>query len=194
MKGYKIRKQYRLHYLTLTIVGWVDIFTRPVYKDIIIDSLKYCQAHKGLVVNSYTIMSNHIHLIAYAKEGSIGLSLILADFKKFTANQILQTIQGTPESRKDWLLLVFGYNARTNTNNRHHQIWQQNNHPIELITPKWIHQKINYIHQNAVRAKYVLEAHHYPYCSASNYRDGTGILEVEIIDLGVTDFYVFMGI
>jgi len=194
MPGYKIHHQYKLHYLTLTIVGWVDIFTRPVYKDIIIDSLKFCQEKKGLVVNAYTIMSNHLHLIVYAKEGSIGLSRILADFKKFTANQVLHTIQTIPESRKDWLLLIFGYNARTKANNRHFQVWQQYNHPIELITPKWINQKINYIHQNAVRAKLVLEPHHYSYCSASNYRDGTGILKVRVIDLGLTDFYVFMGL
>ena len=100
MKGYKIKNQYHLHYLTLTIVGWVDIFTRPIYRDIIIKSLAFCQKEKGLVVNSYTIMSNHLHLIAYAKEDSVGLSRILADFKKFTANQILKTIQNEPESRR----------------------------------------------------------------------------------------------
>lgn len=194
MAGYKIHKQHNLHYLTLTIVGWVDIFTRPVYRDIIIDSLAFCQKEKGLVVNSYTIMSNHLHLICYAKEDSIGLSRILADFKKFTANQILQTIQDESESRRDWLLLVFGYHGNHNSNNRHRQVWIQDNHPVELVTPKWIAHKINYIHQNAVRARLVNEAHHYPYSSASNYHDGSGLLEVTVIDLGVTDFYVFTGI
>ncbi|WP_421827154.1 hypothetical protein [Larkinella sp.] len=36
------------YFLTLTVVDWVDVFTRPVYKDIIVDSLRYCQQHKGL--------------------------------------------------------------------------------------------------------------------------------------------------
>jgi len=193
MAGYKIQNQNGLYYLTLTIIDWVDVFTRPVYRDIIIDSLDFCQKEKGLVVHAFTIMSNHIHLICRAKEGSIGLSRIIADFKKFTANQILKTIQTENESRRDWMLLVFSYNAKTKANNRHHQVWIQDNHPIALITPKWIKQKINYIHLNAVRAKWVKEAHHYPYSSASNYRDGSGLLDVEIIDLGVTDFYVFTG-
>jgi len=172
MAGYTIQDQYRLHYLTLTIVGWVDIFTRPVYRDIIIKSLDFCQKNKGLVVNSFTIMSNHLHLVCYAKEGSIGLSRILADFKKYTANQILHTIQTIPESRKEWLLVVFAYNGKHKSNNRHYQVWQQDNHPILLVSPKWIHQKVNYVHQNAVRAKMVMEAHHYPYSSATNYADG----------------------
>ena len=69
----------------------------------------------------------------------------------------------------------------------------QDNHPIELISPKWIGQKLNYVHQNPVRAGIVKKANHYVYSSASNYRDGTGILGVTVIDLGITDFYIFTG-
>jgi len=39
----------------------------------------------------------------------------------------------------------------------------------------------------------VHEAHHYLYASASNYYDGSGLLDVTIIDLGITDFYVYTG-
>lgn len=35
--------------MTLTVVEWIDIFSRPVYKHLIIDSLNYCIANKGLV-------------------------------------------------------------------------------------------------------------------------------------------------
>ncbi len=35
---YKILEQGELHYLTLQIVGWVDLFTRQIYKDIIIEA------------------------------------------------------------------------------------------------------------------------------------------------------------
>ena len=191
MAGYTINNQYRTHYLTLTIVGWADIFTRKCYKDIIIDSLAYCQKEKGLIVYAFVIMPNHIHLIAAAKEGSKGLSAILGDFKKHTAKQILKTIKNQPESRREWLLNLFAYHAKFNTNNRTYQVWIQHNHPIELISPKWIGQKIYYTHLNPVRAGIVKEAHHYVYSSASNYREGTGILEVTVIDMGITDFYVF---
>ena len=39
-----------LYYLTLTVVDWVDVFTRLAYRHIILDALKYCQQHKGLEV------------------------------------------------------------------------------------------------------------------------------------------------
>jgi len=193
MAGYQIRNQFHTHYLTCTIVGWADVFSRKCYKDIIIDSLAYCQKEKGLIVYAFVIMSNHIHLIAAAKEGSKGLSAILGDFKRHTSKQIIKTIKAQPESRREWLLNLFAYHAKYNRNNQNYQVWIQNNHPIELISPKWIQQKLAYIHLNPVRAGIVKEASHYLYSSASNYRDGTGILAVTVIDMGITDFYVFMG-
>jgi REP element-mobilizing transposase RayT len=34
----------------------------------IIESLKFCQEEKGLLLHGWCIMSNHIHLIASAKK------------------------------------------------------------------------------------------------------------------------------
>jgi REP element-mobilizing transposase RayT len=62
--GYQIEDQSALYYLTLQVVDWIDVFTRQIYRDIAIDSLKYCQQNKGLQIFGYVIMSNHIHLIA----------------------------------------------------------------------------------------------------------------------------------
>ncbi|TNE64224.1 MAG: hypothetical protein EP344_03960 [Bacteroidetes bacterium] len=42
MAGYKISNQNALHYLTLTTVGWVDVFTRQRYRGILLDSLGKC--------------------------------------------------------------------------------------------------------------------------------------------------------
>lgn len=150
MPRYRILDQKGLNYLTCTIVGWVDIFTRATYRDIIIESLSYCQKAKGLRIFAYVLMSNHLHMIVKA-DGTQQLSAILRDFKKFTSRQILEAIEKGNESRKDWLLHVFSYYAKFNTNNRYYQMWIQDNHPIELVSPKVIWQKVEYIHNNPVR-------------------------------------------
>ena len=137
MAGYKISNQNALHYLTLTTVGWVDVFTRQCYRDIVLESLAYCQREKGLILHAYVIMSNHIHMIAQAQAPS-RLSDILRDFKKFTSAMIIKSIQEESESRRDWLLLLFRYHARFNKNNSVHQLWQSDNHPIELYSPDFI--------------------------------------------------------
>lgn len=64
--GYEIRDQYATHFLTFTVCGWIDLFSRSVYKDILIDSFKHCQEHKGFILNAFVIMTNHVHLIARA--------------------------------------------------------------------------------------------------------------------------------
>src|ERR1700722_3416266 len=94
------------YFLTLTVVDWVDIFTRPVYKNIITDSLGYCIRDKGLQLNAWVLMSNHLHLVASAT-GKDSLSDILRDMKKYTSKKIVGTIELVPESRRDWLLYRF---------------------------------------------------------------------------------------
>ena len=47
--GYKIQEQDGAYYLTFQIVGWVDLFTRKEYRDVVINSLKFCQKNKDLV-------------------------------------------------------------------------------------------------------------------------------------------------
>jgi putative transposase len=47
-KGYIIGDQQVIYYLTFTVVGWIDAFSRQSYRDIVIESLKYCQQNKGL--------------------------------------------------------------------------------------------------------------------------------------------------
>ncbi len=45
--GYQIKDQSALHYMTIQVVDWIDVFTRQSYRDILLDSLRYCQANKG---------------------------------------------------------------------------------------------------------------------------------------------------
>ncbi|MCK5413467.1 MAG: transposase, partial [Candidatus Pacebacteria bacterium] len=76
-----------VHFLTITIIEWIDIFTKPEYFQIIAESLKYCRKNKGLLLYEFVVMTNHIHLIAKAKEDN-KLSQIINDFKKHTTREI----------------------------------------------------------------------------------------------------------
>ena len=97
-----------LYFQTITVIDWVDLFTRPHYKHLLLDSLKYCQQQKGLGLYAWCLLTNHRHLIASAREGTL-LSDILRDFKKYTSKTLLKAIQQEHESRRDWLLNRFAY-------------------------------------------------------------------------------------
>jgi hypothetical protein len=70
-------------FVTITIVDWVDLFTRPVYCNILDESLNYCIKEKGLSVHAYVYMKSPIHLIVTAFDGE--LQNVIRDFKKFTS-------------------------------------------------------------------------------------------------------------
>ena len=48
--GYKIIDQGAMYFVSLEVGGWVDVFTRKDCRDVIIESLKYCQEKKGLAI------------------------------------------------------------------------------------------------------------------------------------------------
>ena len=175
---YKIRDQQALHFLTFTIVGWIDIFSRKLYRDIMLDSFTYCRLNKGLRIGAYVIMSNHTHVIWQTNNN---LSDIIRDFKTFTSKAITNAIRKEPESRRDWLLYMFNFHANNTNQNDTSKVWTNNNHPEEIYTEDFMKSKLFYTHNNPVRAGLVTEPEYYLYSSASNYITGKGLIEIDFL-------------
>jgi putative transposase len=127
-----------------------------------IESLKYCQENKGMVLHAWIVMTNHVHLII--RSNTSKLEHIVRDLKKYTSKQIIKAIQeNNVESRKEWMLNIFAYAGKNNKNNTTFQFWKQDYHPIELNSAEKIKQRLDYLHQNPVRSGLVLEPWHYKY-------------------------------
>ena len=185
MNGHKIVNQNHIHFITPTIVGWLDVFSRKIYRDIIIESLSYCRKEKGLNIHAYVIMTNHLHLVVSAKEG-YKLSDIIRDFKSYTAKRIIEEMLHNPkESRQEWMLRLLKYFAKYNKRNKTYQLWQQGNYPVELVSKTWIGRRIEYVHENPVKAGLVRRQEDYVYSSASNYLDLESELEIDILDMNL---------
>ena len=181
-EGYKITDQSATYFVSFAVVGWVDVFSRKEYRDIVVDSLKYCQAEKGLVIYAWCIMSNHVHLIISAKQNNV--SDVLGDFKKYTSKQIVKAILNHPaESRKEWMIQIFKEAGNANSRNTDYQFWQQDNQPKIILTPDFAAQKLNYIHNNPVEAGIVEKAEEYIYSSARDYYYGKqiGLLKIDFL-------------
>lgn len=178
-EGYKIRDQAATHLLTFTIMGWIDIFSRQRYRDMMLESFQYCRQNKGLKIGAYVIMSNHIHTIWTAINNN--LSDIIRDFKTFTSKAITAAIETEPESRRDWLLYMFNFYANRTAANDKFKVWTGNNHPEEIHGEFFLRTKLNYIHQNPIRAGLVAEPSHYLYSSAANYEGQKGLMEIDFL-------------
>ena len=181
--GYKISEQDELHFVTFQIVKWIDVFTRPVYRDIVIDSLRFCQQNKGLEIYAFVIMSNHVHLLI--RSGIDRLSDTIREFKSFTAKKILEAINTEVESRRDWMLNLFEFSAKQHKRNEKYQVWTHENHAEIVYGNQFMDSKINYIHDNPVRAGIVEKAEDYLCSSARNYAGMEGVLEVLVTPMAI---------
>ncbi|MBP7477593.1 MAG: transposase [Chitinophagales bacterium] len=159
--AYTIKNQSEIHFLTFTIHQWVDVFTREIYTNILLDSIRYCQKEKGLEVYAWVIMSNHCHFIWRAKNDN--LSDIIRDMKKYTSKKIFEAIANNErESRKSWLLKVLSYQNKI-------WMWEEGYHGEEIYTLKFYNSKVNYIHLNPVRAGIVEREEDYLNSSAGDF-------------------------
>jgi putative transposase len=179
-RKYKFLNQEGLYFVSFAVVNWIDVFVRPLYSEVIIDSLNYCKNNLGMELYCYCIMPSHIHLIYRATDGNP--EIILGRFKEYTAKQLIKAItENIQESRKEWLLWMFKRAASKSSNVKNYQFWQHHNKPIELWSAEVIEQKADYIHNNPVEAGFVSEAWHWRYSSAINYSDGKGLIDVEYL-------------
>lgn len=50
-RNYKFHNSEGLYFVSFAVVEWLDVFTRNDYKDILLQSLSYCQKEKGVEIN-----------------------------------------------------------------------------------------------------------------------------------------------
>jgi putative transposase len=180
--GYRIINQNETHFVSFSVVGWIDLFIRQVYKDLFLQSLRYCQLNKGLILNAWCIMTSHVHIIGRVEGGE--LSAVLRDIKKFTSTRLVAAIRENPnESRKEWMLDHFLEEGNKNSRNTDVQLWQQSNAPIHLYSPWFAMQKLAYLHNNPVKEGWVSRPEDYMYSSAGDYASpqARGLLKIEYL-------------
>ena len=179
---YKATSTEEAFFITITTVGWIDIFTRLNQKSCIINALSYCQQKKGLEIYAYCVMSSHIHMLCKGTNGFI-LSDIMRDFKKFTSKKIVKTIMEEPESRREWMLDQFEKACDHLKREQQYKVWQDGYH-AELVETNWfIKQKVDYIHNSPVKEKTVSLPEDYYFSSARNYAGLENDLDVVLLDL-----------
>lgn len=163
------------HFITLTAIEWIDIFTKKEYLETLLESLKYCQEKLGLLIYGFVFMTNHIHLIVQAKEG-YKLSKIIQSYKRYTTEKIKKIIYNDSRKYIKGLINSSFYKKEGNT----FQLWQEYNYPEVIFNKEFLLTKLNYIHKNPVRKDYVDKPEDWKYSSARFYLFGdTSLIAID---------------
>ena len=179
-RKYKFGDNDKLYFISYAVVNWIDVFIREEYKEILLESWRFCQKEKDLEIYGWCVMTSHVHMII----GSRGrpLDKIVGEMKSFTSTQLRKAITENPaESRKEWMLWMMERAGKNNSGNNDWQFWQQHNHPLEIFDDKMFYQKLEYIHNNPVLAGFVDQEEDWLYSSARDFHGKKGLLELSYI-------------
>ena len=149
----------------------MPLFSRSELVDIVLDALRFLQAHNRLTVYAYVIMENHLHLVA----SSLHLSDEMRKFKSYTARQIIDLLK---REEADKILEDLAFFKMRFKKDRDYQVWQEGSHPQQIQNREMMRQKIEYIHYNPVRRGYVDNPTQWQYSSAGNYEGEEGLISV----------------
>jgi putative transposase len=142
-----------------TIHEWKFLLEKEEYKNVIIKSLQFLTENKRVRIYAFVIMSNHIHFIWQAENG-YDLSNVQTSFKKYTSQQFLKLLENDSTNNEYASYAI----------DRKHRFWKRNSLGTELFSPAVLQQKIEYIHNNPVRARLCNFPEDYRYSSAVFYK------------------------
>ena len=170
------------YFITFNITDWVDVFVKPVYKQIIVHTLNHFIEHKELVVYAWCLMSNHLHLVVKPGRNS-SISEVEKEFKTFTERKILEFIYTEPEIRRKWMMERFEKSNHPLWLLKKIQLWQNSSNPIYIDSrkSKALAEHIEYVHKNPLRDRIVSDAEDYLYSSARDYAGMVGLISITIL-------------
>lgn len=163
------------HFITCTVVNGTPLFCKAELAQIILNSLSFLQHQQRLTLYGYLIMENRIHLIVSAGN----LSKEIGNFKLFTARSIINSLK---ENQGNNLLNQLEFYKLKHKTDRECQVWHEEFHAQTILNEEIFRQKLDYIHDNAVKRGYANDPIHWRYSSYRNCIDHSGLLQVKLIN------------
>ena len=157
---YRITSDSGYYFVTSTIIDWVPLIISDAIPMIIVKSFKFCQENKGLQLFGFVIMPNHFHVIINMEKPE-EIPSVMRDLKRHTSQEISKYLKNHSQRKLFWIDRFYG--GKVNN------VWQEGYHPEMIRSDKWFLQKLDYIHNNPVKAGFVERPEYWKYSSARNY-------------------------
>ena len=169
--SYKVYETGYPYLVTCSVVRWLPIFRNQDIAKVVLESLVFHQKKRDLTLYAYVIMDDHIHLVMQSDK----LKNNMRTFKSFTARQIIDLFKN---QKKQHYLHKLREAKLCHHKDSEFQCWQEGYHPKKIIGDKMMIQKIQYIHDNPVKAEFVDKPEAWSYSSASDYHGGEGPIPI----------------
>lgn len=150
-----------VEFFTATCLNWQPLLQANTRKDIVMDSLRFLVADQRIWLYAFVIMPNHIHLMWCRQDAWIEKN-IQQMFLKFTAQQLKFSLIDNGQVNEL-------ENYKSTQRDRAYQFWERRPYTATMFNRKVAEQKLDYIHENPVKAGLCELPEHYYYSSARFY-------------------------
>ena len=146
MKLFKSNEPNTFHYVTLVTYNRVPVFRSARACEILVATFDEVRQRYPYKLVGYVIMPDHVHAIV-----NRSVDTIQAWLRRVRGNSARQVLAWLREENHLSSLKKLQL-ATPQKRNHTHAVWQKDPSVIDLWSPKFIRQKLDYLHLNPVRA------------------------------------------
>lgn len=160
---FRISRTTPAYYFTSVAHHRLPIFRTDKVKKILCDAISEVRSKHRILILAYVIMLDHVHLLVYSEKE---MTDVLRLLNGVTARRIIQYLKDNGFERS-----LFKLRGETRERNHKHSVWQHHPDSLEIFGEDTFRQKVEYIHQNPVRAGSVENPLEYRFSSARQWAD-----------------------
>jgi putative transposase len=151
--------QKGIEFFTATCLNWQNLLQAEERKQIVLDSLTFLVTSKRIWLYGYVIMPNHIHIL-WRKQPEWLDKNVQQHFAKYTAQQFKFSLINNGEDISSY---------KSTQNDREYQFWERRPYKATMYNRIVLEQKLDYIHNNPVKAGLCQLPEEHKYSSAGYY-------------------------
>lgn len=181
------------HFVTTKV--WQDtwLFKEEKYCQIIIDNLNFYRKKFGFKLIAYAILPWHLHLILMLSKKFNNISKVMRAIKSHSARQIVDYIYHAGRRGHLTSLLIDNLGQGTQVTHRgyphrrmseqKYYIWQTSFYDFNIYSYEKLHQKVDYVNNNAVKHGLADDPVEWRFSAAINYYLGDdSIIKIDQIN------------
>jgi len=173
------------YFFTSKIVESIAVLESQGPKEILLDLMNFYRGKYKTKIQAYVIMPTHLHLIINSQESENIKSFMQNPLRKGSI-RIVEYLERNLEQNVDMIeFQQFLQSFRNHANPpSQHAVWKEKSSGIPVYTDRVMKIKLDYIHNNPVRAGLIKEPQDYLYSSFRNYYlNDHSIFRVDSVDV-----------
>jgi putative transposase len=155
---YIISQDSPVLYITLVTNDRLPVFKSEQMKEVLCRAMDEARKSAGFLLFAYVIMKDHVHLLTSRPSTT---SDVLRVLKGLTARRVIDYLKAN-----NYFDSLAKLQHQEQDRNYKYSLWQTEKNVLPIFSEGMFMEKLNYIHQNPVRAGLVEKARDYRWSSA----------------------------